>query len=51
MQVGDLVRHNHYGYTGVLVGYCPVSNMRRVFTRGDIKLWLIEDIEVIHESR
>ena len=52
MQVGDLVRHNKYGKVGILVSRVKGRrNMRRVLVHGIHKLWLIEYIEVINESR
>jgi hypothetical protein len=51
MKVGDLVRHNHYGYTGVIIAPRDCLNKWRVVTRGLVRLWFNDDIEVIHESR
>ena len=50
MQVGDLVRHNHFGYTGLLIGRDKMFNWV-VLRHGLIRLWAVENIEVLNESR
>ena len=49
MKVGDLVRHNHFGYIGILVKRDGAKWI--VLRYGDLRGWWPENIEVINESR
>jgi len=49
VKVGDLVRHNHFGYIGILVKRDGAKWI--VLRYGDLRGWWPENIEVINESR
>jgi len=49
MKVGDLVRHTHYGYVGIIVGRNFAS--WSVLRSDIVSKWWPEHIEVINESR
>ncbi len=54
MKVGDLVRHRHFGYIGILLKRMKLRGHLfswEVLRHGQVRVWAIEDIEVINESR
>ncbi len=50
MKIGDLVRHTHFGYIGIIVGR-QSSLAWLVLRDGVLRNWWPENIEVISESR
>ena len=55
MKVGDLVKHTHFGYIGIIVGRAQSAFPRAapwiVLRDGVLRNWWPENIEVINESR
>ena len=52
MKVGDLVRHTHFGYIGIIVGRQSPSPLKWLVLRdGVLRNWWPENIEVINENR
>jgi heat shock protein HspQ len=50
MKIGDLVRHTHFGYIGIIVGR-QSSLAWLVLWDGVLRNWWPENMEVINESR
>ena len=55
MKIGDLVRHTHFGYIGILVDRASSAFSSGapwvVLRAGMLRNWWPENIEVINESR
>jgi len=53
VKIGDLVRHTHFGYIGIIVGRQSslASPAWLVLRDGMLRNWWPENMEVINENR